>query len=152
MLHEHSHECKFSFFAPHHLSVQKIQTSLITPNGVQVSPPPPSRIMTAYSLTEWQMAFVGPHHMPTILGKNHQSTTKVTLNEPPISLYATFSFFNSTVIVRARIRARLVCTQNTSECLPYCTKEKKHQIWWKNFSCSFEFYTMLATLFIEAPV
>ena len=30
------------------------------------------------------MAFVGPHHGPKILGKNHQSTTKVTLNEPPI--------------------------------------------------------------------
>ena len=29
------------------------------------------------------MAFVGPHHRPKILGKNHQSTTKVTLNEPP---------------------------------------------------------------------
>ena len=29
------------------------------------------------------MAFVGPHHGPKILGKNHQSTTKVTLNEPP---------------------------------------------------------------------
>ena len=78
------HERKFSFFAPHRLSVQKVQTSSITPNSVQVSPPPPSRIMTAYSLTEWQIAFVGPHHMPKILGKNHQSTTKVTLNEPPI--------------------------------------------------------------------
>ena len=85
MLHEHSHDCKFSFFAPHCLSVQKVQTSSITPNSVQVSPPPPSRIMTVYSLTEWQMAFVGPHHMPKILGKNHQSTTKVTLNEPPIN-------------------------------------------------------------------
>ena len=31
------------------------------------------------------MAFVGPHHGPKILGKNHQSTTKVTLNEPPIT-------------------------------------------------------------------
>ena len=30
------------------------------------------------------MAFVGPHHGPKILGKNHQSTTKLTLNEPPI--------------------------------------------------------------------
>ena len=30
------------------------------------------------------MAFVGPHHGPNMLGKNHQSTTKVTLNEPPI--------------------------------------------------------------------
>ena len=30
------------------------------------------------------MAFVGPHHGPKSLGKNHQSTTKVTLNEPPI--------------------------------------------------------------------
>ena len=30
------------------------------------------------------MAFVGPHHGPKILGKNHQSTTKVTLNEPPM--------------------------------------------------------------------
>ena len=31
------------------------------------------------------MAFVGPHHGPKILGKNHQSTTKVTLNEPLIN-------------------------------------------------------------------
>ena len=31
------------------------------------------------------MAFVGPHHGPKILGKNHQSTTKVTLNEPPMN-------------------------------------------------------------------
>ena len=31
------------------------------------------------------MDFVGPHHGPKILGKNHQSTTKVTLNEPPIN-------------------------------------------------------------------
>ena len=31
------------------------------------------------------MAFVGPHHGPKILGKNHQSTTKVTLNEPPMT-------------------------------------------------------------------
>ena len=29
------------------------------------------------------MAFIGPHHGPNIFGKNHQSTTKVTLNEPP---------------------------------------------------------------------
>ena len=29
------------------------------------------------------MTFVGPHQGPNILGKNHQSTTKVTLNEPP---------------------------------------------------------------------
>ena len=32
------------------------------------------------------MAFVGPHHGLKILGKNHQSTTKVTLNEPPMNL------------------------------------------------------------------
>ena len=38
------------------------------------------------------MAFVGPHHMPKILGKNHQSTTKVTLNEPP-NILLTFSDF-----------------------------------------------------------
>ena len=31
------------------------------------------------------MAFVGPHQGLKILGKNHQSTTKVTLNEPPIT-------------------------------------------------------------------
>ena len=34
------------------------------------------------------MAFVGPHHGPKILGKNHQSTTKVTLNEPPKNILA----------------------------------------------------------------
>ena len=33
------------------------------------------------------MAFVGPHHGPKIFGKNHQSTTKVTLNEPPITTH-----------------------------------------------------------------
>ena len=32
------------------------------------------------------MAFVGPPNMSKILGKNHQSTTKVTLNEPPIKM------------------------------------------------------------------
>ena len=31
------------------------------------------------------MAFLGPHHLQKILGKNHQSTTKVTLNKPPIN-------------------------------------------------------------------
>ena len=31
------------------------------------------------------MAFVGPHHISKILGKNHQSTTKVTLNYPPMN-------------------------------------------------------------------
>ena len=36
------------------------------------------------------MAFVGPHHGPKILGKNHQSTTKVTLNEPPMIRITTF--------------------------------------------------------------
>ena len=30
------------------------------------------------------MAFVGPYHGPKILGKNHQSTAEVTLNEPAI--------------------------------------------------------------------
>ena len=93
------HECKFSFFAPHRHSVQKVQTSSITPNSVQVSPPPPSRIMTAYSLTEWQMAFIGPHHISKILGKNHQSTTKVTLNEPPIKMktcLVTYGIFYTT--------------------------------------------------------
>ena len=31
------------------------------------------------------MAFEGPHHISKMLGKNHQSTTKVTRKEPPIS-------------------------------------------------------------------
>ena len=47
----------------------------------KVSPPPPSGIMTAHSLTEWQTAFVGPHHLQKSSGQNHQSTTEVTLNE-----------------------------------------------------------------------
>ena len=33
------------------------------------------------------MAFVGPHQGPKILGKNHQSTTEVTLNEPPTKTF-----------------------------------------------------------------
>ena len=45
-------ECKFSFFAPHRILVQKVQTSLITQNSVQVSPPPPKRIMTLYSFIQ----------------------------------------------------------------------------------------------------
>ena len=73
-LHEHSHEPKFSFFAPHRLSVPKVQTSSITPNSVQVSPPPPSRIMTAYSLTEQETAFVGPTTSPKFWAK--------TINQP----------------------------------------------------------------------
>ena len=38
-----------TFLAPHRLSVQKVQTSSITLNCVQVSPPPPNRITTPYS-------------------------------------------------------------------------------------------------------
>ena len=32
-------------------------------NSGNVSPPPPSRIMTGYSLTERKTAFIGPHHI-----------------------------------------------------------------------------------------
>ena len=78
------HDLKIWLFAPHHLSVQKVQMSLITQNCVQVSPPPAKKIKTLSLFTEQLMTFVGPHHGPKILGKNHQSTTKVTLNEPPI--------------------------------------------------------------------
>ena len=39
----------FDFLAPHRLSVQKVQMSLIMLNCVQVSPPPPNRITTPYS-------------------------------------------------------------------------------------------------------
>ena len=45
----------------------------------EVFPPPQSRIVTPCILTEPQKAFVGPHHLSKILGKNCQSTTKVTL-------------------------------------------------------------------------
>ena len=40
------------------------------------------------------MAFVGPLRGPKILGKNHQSTTKVTLNEPPIKSQKTNHFLH----------------------------------------------------------
>ena len=30
------------------------------------------------TFTEWQKTFVGPHHQTKILGKNSQSTTKMT--------------------------------------------------------------------------
>ena len=43
---------KFSIFAPHHLSVQKVETHLIMQNCAQVSPPPAKRIMTLSAFTE----------------------------------------------------------------------------------------------------
>ena len=56
------------------------------------------------------MAFIGPHQGPKILGKNHQSTTKVTLNEPPINVKNITSFSgNVVVLVYKVIRDRSVC-------------------------------------------
>ena len=42
----------FTFFAPHHLLVQKVQTSSIMQNSGQVSQPPPSRITTPFTFTQ----------------------------------------------------------------------------------------------------
>ena len=46
------HDQKIWLFAPHHLSVQKVQTSLITQNCVQVSPPLAKIIKTLSLFTE----------------------------------------------------------------------------------------------------
>ena len=40
--------------------MQKLQISSITPCGVELSPPPHSRTNTPFTLTEWQMPFIGP--------------------------------------------------------------------------------------------
>ena len=39
----------FQFFCPHHLLIQKVQTSLIMENGGRVSPPPPTIMTTPYT-------------------------------------------------------------------------------------------------------
>ena len=39
---------KFSFFAPHRILVQKVETTSIMPHSGQVSPPPPTRITIPY--------------------------------------------------------------------------------------------------------
>ena len=65
--------------------------SSITTYSGQVSPPPEHRTTTPCTFTEWQKAFVGPHHGPKFWGKNSQSTTKVTLTSHQKSLMTTYS-------------------------------------------------------------
>ena len=61
------------FFVPHCLSVQKVQTTPIMTSSVEMSPPPASTIPTPFTFTEWQKAYVGPHHQSKIIGeKNSQ--------------------------------------------------------------------------------
>ena len=50
--------------------------------------PPPS------TFTQCYIAFLGPHHLQNMSEQNHQSTTKVILNEPPITQ---FSFRHNTI-------------------------------------------------------
>ena len=47
---------KFSFFAPHRLLVQKVETTSIMQNSGQVSPPPATRITTPYMFAASQQA------------------------------------------------------------------------------------------------
>ena len=65
---------KFQFFSPHHLSVQKVQTSLITLNSGQVSPPLPSRIMIAQN-GKW------PSKVPTTSPKCWAKTINQPLSD-----------------------------------------------------------------------
>ena len=63
-------QMKTRFLSPHHFSVQRGQTILITVCSVEVSPPPPDRFTTPSTFTE---------HGPKILGQKPKTTTKVTL-------------------------------------------------------------------------
>ena len=56
------------YFGPHHIWVQKVQTSSTAAIRIEVSPPLPIK-----TTTELQMTFLGLHQLPKIL----------TLNEPP---------------------------------------------------------------------
>ena len=56
-----------------HFWVQKDQTSSITTYSVEVSPPPSSTFTTPSTFSEWQMAFIGPHHRPKIMGQKDQT-------------------------------------------------------------------------------
>ena len=51
--------------------------------SVEVSQLHPSTNTTPSTFTEWQMAFVGHHHGPSILGQKDKPAAEVTLNEPP---------------------------------------------------------------------
>ena len=51
----------------HKKTEYKVQTSSITVCSIEVSPPAPSRTTTPSAFTEWQMWFVGPHHLSKIL-------------------------------------------------------------------------------------
>ena len=61
---------------------KKVQTNLITAVKVWVSPPPTSAQTTQTALTDWKISFVGPCHLPKILGKKVKAASKVTLYEP----------------------------------------------------------------------
>ena len=75
---------EFKFFGPHHLLVQKVQTSSITQKSGRVSPPPPSRITTFTHLHSTLNDLRRSRPTAENYEQNHQSTTKVTLTEPPI--------------------------------------------------------------------
>ena len=69
-------QLKMMFLCPHHICIQNSQTTLII-TSVKVYPPLASITKTLSTFTEWQMVFVGSHHIPQILeskGKtNHES-------------------------------------------------------------------------------
>ena len=65
------------FHFPPPLSAKKSK-SLVKTKSVQVSPAPEHRTTTPCTFTERQKAFIVPHHLSKISGKNRQSSTKVT--------------------------------------------------------------------------
>ena len=51
--------------------------------SVEVSPPPANRTTTPCTFTEWQKAFIGPHHLSKILGQKPPINHSGDSNEPP---------------------------------------------------------------------
>ena len=56
------------FCSPQPLSAKSLKSWVMT-CSVEVSPLPANRTITPFTFTEWQKAFVGPHHQTKILGQ-----------------------------------------------------------------------------------
>ena len=70
---------------------------------------------------------MGPHHLQKILGKNHQSTTKVTLNEPPMTL-TQLSIQMSTSYATNKSDWKHIFTRTNYQLSPYVSGQL-HIVW-----------------------
>ena len=91
-------------------------------------PPSPCRTTTPSTFTEWQMAFIGPHHIFKILRRKAETNHKGYSNEPP-----TIVILLQIIFVVSQKRSNLSINCVTGECTYFISRIDDTQYSFQNY-------------------